>query len=409
MKRSRVQFENPRGETLSGLIDWPVGRAPVAFALFAHCFTCTKNIRAATHISEALAQSGIAVMRFDFTGLGQSDGEFADSNFSGNVQDLIGAAEYLGREHQAPKILVGHSLGGTAVLHAARSIPESVAVATIGSPADASHVAHLVQSKRSEIEARGEAEVLLAGRPFTIKKQFLDDLENQPAPKTLRDLDRALAVFHSPVDTVVDVSNAAEIFTNARHPKSFISLDQADHLLSKESDARYVGAVLAAWAERFIDASDQDDAALPRREGRVVARTGKRFRTQINADGHSLVADEPKSVGGEDSGPSPYGLLSAALGSCSTMTLRMYADRKGWPLESVTVSVSHGKIHAEDCGQCETSSGRIDRFDKIVELEGPLDATQRERLLEIADKCPVHKTLHSEVLIETRKSGAGVD
>lgn len=400
MKRTRVRFRNRQGEALSGLIDWPVGRTPTAFALFAHCFTCTKNIRAATHISEALAHSGMAVMRFDFTGLGQSEGEFADSNFSGNVQDLISAAEYLSREHQAPKILIGHSLGGTAVLHAARSIPESVAVATIGSPADAAHVAHLVQSKRPEIDEQGKAEVLLAGRPFTIKKQFLDDLENQPAPETLRDLNRALAVFHSPVDTVVDVSNAAEIFTNARHPKSFISLDQADHLLSKESDARYVGAVLAAWSGRFIDASGKD-ATLPQREGKVVARTGTGLLTDINADGHPLAADEPKSVGGEDSGPTPYGLLSAALAACSTMTLRMYADRKGWPLESVTVSVAHGKIHAEDCAQCEATTGRIDRFDKTVELEGPLDETQQERLLEIADKCPVHRTLHSEVLVET--------
>lgn len=401
MKRTRVQFHNPQGESLSGLIDWPVGQAPIAFALFAHCFTCTKNIRAATHISEALAQSGIAVMRFDFTGLGQSEGEFADSNFSGNVQDLIIAAEYLRLEHQAPKILIGHSLGGTAVLHAAPSIPESVAVATIGSPADAAHVAHLVQSKRSEIDARGKAEVLLAGRPFTIKKQFLDDLEKQPTPDTLRDLNRALAVFHSPVDTVVDVSNAAQIFLSARHPKSFISLDRADHLLSKESDARYVGKVLAAWSQRFFDVDGRNNR-LPKREGKVVARTGVGFRTEINADGHPLTADEPKSVGGDDAGPSPYGLLSAALAACSTMTLRMYADRKGWPLESVTITVSHGKIHADDCGDCETTAGRIDRFDKTVELEGPLDEAQRERLLEIADRCPVHKTLHSEVLIETK-------
>ena len=401
MKRTRVRFENPEGETLSGLIDWPVGRAPLAFALFAHCFTCTKNIRAATHISEALAHAGIAVMRFDFTGLGQSEGEFADSNFSGNVQDLICAAEYLRRTHSAPKILVGHSLGGTAVLHAAQSIQESEAVATIGSPADAAHVAHLVRSKRAEIDARGEAEVLLAGRPFTIKKQFLDDIEAQPAPQTLKNLNRALAVFHSPIDTIVDVSNAAEIFTNARHPKSFISLDQADHLLSREEDARYVGAVLAAWAARFIDARGEDNA-LAEQEGRVVARTESGFRTEINADGHPLAADEPNSVGGDDTAPTPYGLLSAALAACSSMTVRMYADRKGLPLESVTVSVSHGKVHAEDCVQCETKTGRIDRFEKTVEVEGSLDQSQRQRLLEIADRCPVHRTLHSEVLIETR-------
>lgn len=401
MKSKRIHFENAAGEKLAGIVELPVTGAPQAFALFAHCFTCTKNIRAARLISRALTQAGFGVLRFDFTGLGQSEGDFAETNFSGNVQDLIAAAGYLGAQFEAPRVLVGHSLGGTAVLQAARSIPESIAIATIGSPARASHVAHLLQSDRAVIEREGKAEVLLAGRPFTIKKQFLDDLEEQPLPDSIRRLKRALAVFHSPLDEVVDISNAAEIFQGALHPKSFISLDKADHLLTREEDAIYVGTVLAAWARKYLGGAS-DTTKLERLEGKVVARTGREgFTTEINADGHPMWADEPASVGGADMGPTPYGLLSAALGACTSMTLRMYADHKKWPLESVTVTVAHDKIHAKDCEECETSDGRVDRFDRVLELEGPLDDAQRKRLAEIADKCPVHRTLHGEVVVYT--------
>lgn len=404
MKTKTVKFDNGTGQTLTGLIDAPE-KKPLAYALFAHCFTCTKNIKAATNISKALAGAGIATLRFDFTGLGQSEGEFAETSFSSNVGDLIAAADFLAKEFQAPAILVGHSLGGTAVLQAAPRIESVRAVATIGAPARPAHVAKLFAGAADAIERDGEAEVHLAGRPFRIRKSFLDDLDAHSLPDSVASLRKALLIFHSPVDETVEIENASELYRHALHPKSFISLDKSDHLLSRSEDSRYVGRVLAGWAEKYFDAGPiQPASELSAAAGDVVALTPvDGFRTDINANGHRLVADEPVSVpGGTDEGPSPYDLLSAALASCTTMTLKMYAAHKKLPVSDFTVTVRHGKIHAEDCEHCETKSGRIDRFERVLAFTGELTEEQRERLLYIADRCPVHRTLHGEVDVVTR-------
>ena len=398
-----VSFDSQGGAMLAGVMHTPDAGSPRAYALFAHCFTCTKNINAAVNIAGSLCREGIAVLRFDFTGLGQSEGDFADTHFSSSVQDLVDAAAFLQREYQGPDILVGHSLGGTAALAAAPQIASARAVSTIGSPADAEHVLHLLQDDLACIEKNGEANVKLAGRPFRIRKQFVDDVRSQSVSQGVRKLRKALLVMHSPVDELVPVEEASRIYQNAMHPKSFISLDNADHLLSHERDSRYAGHVLAAWASRFIH---EDEAPGPAvyHTGHVVAsgRPEDIFRVAINADGHALTGDEPESFGGTDEGPSPYDYLSAALGSCTVMTLNMYARHKQLPLESVRVDVQHGKIHAQDCQECEAESGKIDRFERSIHLQGDLSDSQRQRLLEIADRCPVHRTLHSEVSISSK-------
>ncbi len=400
-RSEKLTFPSASGAELAARLDLPAGK-PRAYALFAHCFTCTKDIFAASRIAGGLAEQGIAVLRFDFTGLGHSEGEFANTNFSSNVDDLVAAAGYLAQERAAPKILIGHSLGGAAVLAAAPRIPDAVAVATIGAPAEPAHVQHLFQDARPEIEAKGEAEVLLAGRPFRIKKQFLEDIESRRLEEAVGGMRKALLLFHAPRDETVGIDNAGKIFSAAKHPKSFVSLDDADHLLSRKPDARYVATVLAAWAGRYIGDGAAAEA-LKAPSGTVIVReTGEgRFSQEIAAGGHALRADEPESFGGDDSGPGPYDLLLAGLGACTSMTLRLYAERKRWPLERTTVTLKHGKIHAEDCAECETKEGKLDRIQRELVVEGPLDEAQRAKLLEIADKCPVHRTLHSEVVIET--------
>jgi putative redox protein len=402
--QERVQFQSSAGHLLAGALHRPDAGSPRAYALFAHCFTCTRNARAAVNIAEALCEEGIAVLRFDFTGLGDSEGEFADTHFSSNVQDLLDAADYLQREHQAPDILVGHSLGGTAMLTAAHQIRSAVAVATIGAPADAEHVLHLLEDDLAAIERQGEAQVRLAGRSFRIRKDFVDDVRSQSVRDGIRGLRRALLVMHSPVDEVVPVAEAANIYRSALHPKSFVSLDDADHLLVRAADSRYAGHVLAAWASRFIHDPDDEIEPAIYHTGHVVVsgRPEDIFRVSINADGHRFEGDEPEKYGGTDSGPSPYDLLSAALASCTAMTLNMYARRKRLPLESVRVDVQHGKIHARDCADCASDDGKIDRFIRIIHLQGELGPEQRRRLLEIADRCPVHRTLHSEIDIRSR-------
>jgi putative redox protein len=374
-----------------------------AFALFAHCFTCTKDVLAARRIAGGLAAAGVAVLRFDFTGLGSSEGDFANTSFSSNVEDLVCAADYLRSSYEAPVILIGHSLGGAAVLATASRIPEVKAVATIGAPADVAHVLHQFGGSLDQIRSEGEGEVRLAGRPFRIRRSFVEDAEGQRLEDHIRMLGRALLVMHAPRDEVVGIDNASRIFLAARHPKSFVSLDDADHLLTRRADARYVGAVLAAWASRYLPQSPMD-AAAGVTDGTVrVRETGAgKFQQEITVGPHRWLADEPASAGGQDSGPSPYDLLVAALGSCTAMTLRLYADAKKLPLERVGVELRHEKIHAADCSECETREGKIDRIDRVLELEGPLDAAARQRLLEIADKCPVHRTLHGEVRVSTR-------
>ena len=403
MQNEKVTFENHEGQALSGLLALPE-TPPKAYALFAHCFTCSKNLKAATNIARALADSGIAVLRFDFTGLGQSEGDFADTNFSSNVTDLLAAVRFLAENYAAPEILMGHSLGGTAVLQAAADVPSAVAVATIGSPSDPEHVRHLFAGAEEALRDEGIAEVNLGGRPFTMKRQFLDDLERHELPATIKSLRKALLIMHAPLDDIVEIDNASELFARALHPKSFISLDKADHLLTREEDSLYAGHVLAAWASRYLDstrAAAQPDK-LDTGDYETAARThAGGFRTEVIAGGHALVADEPASVGGTGEGPSPYDLLSAALAACTSMTLKMYASHKKLDLDSATVRVRHGKVHAKDCEDCESAEGRIDQFERELSLAGALTDEQRKRMLEIADRCPVHRTLHSEVKVRT--------
>ena len=404
MPAERFEFPNARGEKLAALLDRPAGQ-PVAFALFAHCFTCGKDILAAKRIAEGLTGRGIAVLRFDFTGLGASSGEFANTTFSSNVADLVAAASHLRSVYQAPAILIGHSLGGAAVLAAAVDIPEARAVATIGAPVDPSHVTGLFKEHVETIQRQGEVEVALAGRPFRIRREFLDDVSEQKLEACLARLRKALLVLHSPTDNIVGIENASAIFTAAKHPKSFVSLSGADHLLSRRSDAVYVADVIAAWSERYLDmVPEPDEVPL---DGVLVGETRNgKFEQAIVAGKHRYLADEPVSVGGSGSGPSPYEYLLAGLGACTSMTIRLYADLKKIPLQRVSVRLKHDKIHASDCANCETKEGKIDRIDREITLEGALDAGQRAKLLEIADKCPVHRTLHGEIDIRTKEKAA---
>ncbi len=397
-----VSFAGSRGLQLAARIDFPIG-APSAYALFAHCFTCSKDSKAAAYISSSLAAAGIAVLRFDFTGLGGSEGDFSNTGFSSNVEDLVAAADFLRAEYHAPALLVGHSLGGAAVLAAAAHIPEATAIATVNAPADPAHVIGNFGSSLQEIESMGEATVKLGGRPFKIRKSFIDDARSQRLQEILPKLRRALLVLHSPRDKIVDISNAEKIFVPAKHPKSFISLDDADHLLSRREDARYAGMVLAAWAARYLPPKVDPQAVQAGTGDVVVTEAGDgKFAQTINVGRHWLRADEPPSVGGDDSGLSPYQLLSASLGACTSMTMRMYADHKKWPIGRISVRVHHEKIHAADCAECEKTEGKVDRIEREIEIEGELSEEQRHRLLEIADKCPVHRTLHSQVVVTSR-------
>ncbi len=403
----KVTFRGAQGAALAGRLDLPVG-PPRAYALFAHCFTCSKDIFAASRVSQRLAEQGFAVLRFDFTGLGASDGEFGNTNFSSNVEDLVAAAAFLREEYEAPKLLVGHSLGGAAVLKAAGNIPEAEAVATIAAPADPEHVKRNFRANLEEIETTGEATVALAGREFLIKRQFLDDIAVQSLHDAIGGMGKALLVFHSPLDATVSIDNASAIFLAAKHPKSFVSLDRADHLLTRREDAAYVADVLSAWAGRYLppmvgNLQQPVQGEVPAQGEVIVREAGEGIFPQLIAAGrHRLRADEPEKVGGTDTGPDPYSYLLASLGACTSMTIRMYAERKGYPLERAEVRLKHAKVHARDCAECETKSGKIDRIEREVELLGDLTDEQRADLMRIADRCPVHRTLHSEISVVTR-------
>ncbi|TVP74261.1 MAG: OsmC family protein [Gemmatimonadales bacterium] len=435
MINEHIRFEGAHGDTLSARVSRPPGAAAGgtvrAWALFAHCFTCSKDLKAAVNISRALVGQGFGVLRFDFTGLGESEGDFADTTFSSNIDDLLVAGRHMADapELGAPAILVGHSLGGAAVLKAAGEMPSVKAVATIGAPFDPEHVKHLFDDAKDEIMEEGLARVRIGGRPFTVRREFIEDLATHEVERAIGELGRPLMVFHSPIDNTVGVENAALIFQAARHPRSYVSLDTADHLLTDPADSWYVGSVLGAWARRYMEEGEEAGASegevgegaagaegsgaddhLPAARsdrGGVVARTGAEgYRTEVRARQHALVADEPESVGGEDLGPTPYELLSAALAVCSTMTLRMYADRKGWPLEEAEFTVEHSKMtpkEAEAAGEVGGAGGvpRLDLFRRELVVRGELDQAQRERLLEIADRCPVHRSLSAGVRIES--------
>jgi len=402
----RVSFEGSAGDRLDARLDLPAS-SPRAFALFAHCFTCSKESPAATRITRGLVELGIGVLRFDFTGLGGSHGDFANTNFSSNVDDLVRAADMLRARQAAPKILVGHSLGGAAILAAASRVPEAVAVATIGAPFDPAQVTRLfAASAVSELDRAGEVTVDIGGRPFSLRRQFLTDVSAQNLTDAIAGLRRALLVFHAPRDELVDIENARRIFEVAKHPKSFVSLDDADHLLTRRADAAYVAHVLAAWVSRYLGDEVAYEAALPA-DGSVVvtdAPDGK-LAQQIRAGSHTLVADEPRPVG-DDTGPTPYDLLLASLGACTAMTVRMYAARKAWPLERVSVRLTHGRAHATDARDSEAGHSMIDRIELLLELGGPLTDEQTDRLLEIAQRCPVHRTLDGEKEIITQLEAA---
>ena len=402
MRSERFNFPNATGEQLAATLDLPLGK-PTAYALFAHCFTCGKDNLAAKRIAERLTCHGIAVLRFDFTGLGASEGEFANTHFSSNVDDLVAAADHLRKTHEAPAILIGHSLGGAAVLAASHRIPEARAVVTIAAPYDPGHVTGLFKEQVETIRAQGEVEVELAGRPFHIRREFLDDVAERKLDACLATLRKALLVFHSPTDELVGIYNASHIFGAAKHPKSFVSLAGADHLLSQKSDAVYVANVIAAWADRYLDRPEvmTESQVL---EGLVLVREthGGKFQQEILTGPHRLLADEPVKLGGLDSGPGPYDFLLAGLGACTSMTIRLYADFKKIPLENVSVRLNHEKkIHTKDCEDCENKVTKVDHIDRAITLEGPLDAAQRQKLMEIADKCPVHQTLESRIEIST--------
>jgi putative redox protein len=404
MPTERFQFEGEGGHQLAAALDLP-DREPIAYALFAHCFTCGKDVLAARRIAQALADKGIAVLRFDFTGLGSSEGDFANATFSSNVSDLVRAANHLRATRRAPTLLIGHSLGGAAMLAAAEKIPEALAVVTIAAPSDPSHVTGLFKDRIEEIRQNGRAQVSLAGRPFPITREFLDDIAEQELMRRITGLHKALLVMHAPTDDTVSIDNATRIFVAAKHPKSFVSLADADHLLSNKRDTAYAAEVIAAWASRYIGAGAPVQATNSGEEPRqVVVRETRNSKLQqtVLVGPHRLTADEPIKAGGEDTGPGPYDFLLTALGACTSMTMRLYADRKAMPLDRITVTLKHGKIYAKDCEECETRDGMLDQIDRVIGMEGALDADQRKRLLEIADKCPVHRTLTSEIRILTK-------
>ena len=404
MPTERFQFTGSEGQQLAAALDTPEGDIR-AYALFAHCFTCGKDVLAAKRIAVALAAKGIAVLRFDFTGLGSSEGDFANSTFSSNVTDLVRAADHLRETRQAPAILIGHSFGGAAILAAAAQIPDARAVVTIAAPSDPAHVTGLFADRIEDIRKHGKAEVALAGRPFTITNQFLDDIAEHGLMTHVAKLHKALLIMHAPTDDTVSIDNATRIFVAAKHPKSFVSLAGADHLLSDRRDAAYVADVIAAWVTRYLDpVASEETTDLGEAPRQVVVRETRntKFQQTVSIGPHRLLADEPVPAGGEDTGPGPYDFVLAGLGACTSMTMRLYADRKALPLERTTVTLSHRKIHAEDCAECETKAGMLDQIDMVIAMEGALDSEQRKRLMEIADKCPVHRTLASEIHIVTR-------
>ena len=402
MSRSpaRTEFPGAEGQILSARINAPIGE-PKGWALFAHCFTCTKDALAAKRIAERLSDLGYGVMRFDFTGLGLSEGEFAETNFSTNVQDLVAAAQWLRETHGSVDLLIGHSLGGAAVVTAASRIDGVKAVATIGAPSDAEHVISVFSEDLERIEETGQAEVLLAGRPFKITKQFVDDVRGSNVRDAAAALNLPLLVMHSPLDQTVGIDNATNLFVAAKHPKSFVSLDTADHLLTRREDAEFAADMIAAWANRYLPVHSAAEPA-DGRSAVIVEETGNgAYENAVTIGAHHFIADEPVSVGGGGRGPDPYEWVSAGLGACTSMTLRMYANRKQWPLDRVKVTTRHSKDHADDCDHCEDGR-KVDIFDREIEIEGDLDEAQRARLLEIADRCPVHRTLHETVLVRTR-------
>ncbi|MEB2784756.1 bifunctional alpha/beta hydrolase/OsmC family protein [Algoriphagus persicinus] len=401
MNPKKLTFTNRDDIELAAHLYQPVDQKPHFFVIFAHCFTCSKNFSAVTRICTALSQNGIAALSFDFTGLGMSEGEFTESTFTSNVSDLLDAADFLAQEYQAPKMLIGHSLGGAAVLYAAAEMSEVEAIVTIAAPAFPGHVRNLFMNSLEEIEESGSATVKIGGRPFNISKSFVDDLEQKPLHTFLKKLRKSLLIMHSPQDEIVDISNAAEIYNAAFHPKSFISLDGANHLVSNPRDSEYIAELIGSWSKRYVLVQEENRVNDTRGNQVFVRLSGQKYTTEVMTPNHQLIADEPAEVGGDDMGPNPYDLLMASLGSCTAMTLKMYAERKKWPLEQVSVFLNHEKVHLADSTHPEEKSAKVSQFTRIIEIEGELDSEQRKKLLEISNKCPVHRTLQEEIIIHT--------
>ncbi|MFN4764254.1 alpha/beta fold hydrolase [Gillisia sp. Q332] len=399
MSSEKVKFKNQEGFELHGKLELPIDQVPHNFVIFAHCFTCNKNFFAVKNICDALTDKGFGVLRFDFTGLGESEGEFSDSNFSGNVEDLLSAAEFLKANYKSPTLLIGHSLGGAAVYFAAQHLPKVKAIATLGAPSSINHVRHLIKENLEEINKKGKAVVNIGGRSFSIKKQFIEDLEKKDLTKVLPELEKSILILHSPQDNIVAIENAEELYIAAKHPKSFVSLDGADHLLSDKKDSQYAGNIIGSWAIRYLEIPVLKALESNHEVAANLGNSG--FTTRIKAGNHHLVADEPVEAGGNDFGPDPYQLLAAGLAACTSMTIQMYARRKKWDLETVETHINHSKSYAVDCEDCENSSAKIDTFEREIVLTGALDEKQKKRILQIADKCPVHKTLHEKVQIIT--------
>ena len=400
MHTQKLEIINRKGYKLSARLELPVDREPSAYAILAHCFTCGKNLTSLRTLSRALSVKGIAVVRFDFTGIGESEGEFAEKEFSANVHDLLDVAEFLKKNYAAPSLLIGHSLGGAAVLLAAGQLDSVKGIITIGAPASSDHAVHLFKESLQTIHQEGKGHVNIGGREFIISDDFVESLNGHNMEEVIGHIKKGLLIFHSPQDEIVGIENAAAIYKAAHHPKSFISLDGADHLLSNKDDAIYVGEMIATWASRYLEISEKETIET---DLKVAVRTGSSYTTEVRAGHHGLLVDEPKQLGGNDLGPTPYDLVAAGLGSCTSITLRMYANRKKWDLEEVIVHLQHKKIHAQDCEDCEQETAKLDKIERWIELRGNLDEKQRKRLIQIADKCPVHKTLHAGIEVVTKE------
>lgn len=400
MPSKKVEFVNANGYKLSARLELPLTLKPDAYAVFAHVFTGSKSLSATRHISRSLTLNGIAVLRFDFTGLGDSEGDFADTNFTSNVEDLLAACDFLAENYQAPRIIIGHSLGGAASIFAASKVDSVTAVATVGTPSEPEHVTHLLSSKIQDIEQQGFAEVNIGGQVFTIKKHFLDDLRSKNMYNVISDLGKAILVMHSPQDRIVEIENAAKIYHAAKHPKSFVTLNNADHMLTNKDDAYYVGNVISSWVKRYIDVPKKPPLTTHKQ---VVANLGNEgYTTEIMAGRHGLIVDESEELGGNDFGPSPYEMLNASLGACTAMTLQMYARRKKWDLQEVEVHLSFDRSYRDDCEHCDETDRRLETFEREIVVRGNLDQTQINRLLEIANKCPVHRTLEAGATVTTK-------
>jgi len=400
MQKIEVTFKNSDSRELKGVLELPTNTKPANFILFAHCFTCNKNFHAPSNISKNLASKGYGVLRFDFTGLGDSEGDFEDTNFSSNVEDLIAAGDFLKKEYKAPSIIIGHSLGGAAALFASKKLESIKCMVTINAPSNLSHVQKHFESSLDEIENEGFANIKIGGRSFKIKKQFIENLKTNQDASALKEIRKSLLVMHSPQDEIVSINHAEELYKSAWHPKSFISIDGADHMLSNKADSEYVAAVISSWAGKYVEEKKVPELKT---DHEVMANLGAEgFTTQIIAGKHHLVADEPIKVGGSDLGPNPYELVSSGLAACTSMTIQMYARRKKWKIDYVETHVSYSKKHADDCENCENDMAKIDSFEREISIKSNLDEKQLKRLMEIADKCPVHKTLSSKAQISTK-------